>query len=53
MAALPAAAYGRTKRDLRGATIEAIRTAMDSDADSMRADWSAGEAQERAARLLG
>src|SRR5207248_2510277 len=53
MAALPAAAYARTKRDLRGQVLDRLRSAVATDAESLAGDWRGAEAQDRAARLLG
>jgi len=53
MAALPAAAYARTKRDLRGNVLDELRTAVATDAESLAGDWRGADAQDRAARLLG
>jgi enoyl-CoA hydratase len=53
LAALPAAAYARTKRDLRGGTLAELQRAMEADADSLAGDWVAEDAGERAGRILG
>jgi enoyl-CoA hydratase len=53
LAALPAAAYARTKRDLRGAVLAELDASLAADADSLATDWSSSEARDRAGRLLG
>jgi enoyl-CoA hydratase len=52
LAALPAAAYARTKRDLRGAVLAELERVIAADADSLAGDWSGADASERAERLL-
>jgi enoyl-CoA hydratase len=53
MAALPAAAFARTKQDLRGAVVTGLESLIGADAESLAADWSASESRERSERLLG
>ena len=53
LAALPAAAYARTKHDLRGRVLDDLRREVEGDAESLAGDWRAGDAAEGAARLLG
>lgn len=53
LALLPAAAYARTKRDLRGAVLDELAAAVAGDADSLAGDWQRGDARERTERLLG
>ena len=51
MAALPQAAYWKTKRDLRGAGIDALEALTRGDAEAE--GWVEGDAGDRASRLLG
>jgi enoyl-CoA hydratase len=53
LAALPPAAYARTKRDLRGAVLAELAERIALDADSLARDWSGADAGERAERLIG
>jgi enoyl-CoA hydratase len=53
LAALPAAAYARTKRDLRGAVLDDLAARLEGDAASLAADWSTGDSQARARQILG
>jgi enoyl-CoA hydratase/carnithine racemase len=51
MAALPAAAFWKTKRDLRGAAIKSLDELIRSDDNA--GDWIEDDAGQRATRLLG
>lgn len=53
MAALPAAAFAQTKRDLRGALLAELRDAIASDSDPALDAGLADDARRRAADLLG